>query len=286
MIAKSKDELIARLKTAGFTFSQFQLMNEGHYETFDADWNYKDIPHLNALHKLVNSYPSSIDDEIVTSLNFQNVLGFILPMIVVNYHSGKNRQTYYTSFLSLLLIVETTWASTGVNQTKVTTNYAIGSRWYLKFLHPFVRHLITKNYRQLMSEDVPMRERRGKLRDWGYAFRTDGPVHSFAATLHILEENMVIKDELQPPPPVRLTQTELETARGKDVFTTRSDHWGLRFRAEGRPAPRFPAHVPPRRRVPRHRGDRPRLGQMPVARTHPASARVDCFSVAAGCHDR
>jgi len=232
MITKSKDELIARLKPAGFVFTQFQLASEGRYETYDADWNYKDIPHLNVLHKLVNGYPSTIDDEMVTSLNLQTVLGMVLPMIVVNYHSGKNRQTYYTSFLNLLLIVETSWSSLGVNHTKVVTRYAIGSRWYLRFLHPVVRHLITKNYRQLMSEDIPMRDRRGRLRDWGYAFRTDGPVHSFAATLHILEENMVIKEELQPPPPIEVPAAELESARTRDVFTTRSDHWGLRLRIE------------------------------------------------------
>jgi hypothetical protein len=230
MITKSKDELIARLKPAGFGFSEFQLVSEGHYETFDADWNYKDIPHLNALHKLVNSYPSSIDDYLVTSINLQTVLGVVLPMIVVNYHSGKDRQTYYTSFLNLLLIVETSWHSLGTNHTRVETNYAIGSRWYLKFLHPVVRHLITKNYRQLMSEDLPMRERRGHLRDWGYAYRTDGPVHSFAATLHILEENMVVKHELAPPGSHVVTPAQLEEARAHDIFTTRSDHWGLRLR--------------------------------------------------------
>jgi Rieske [2Fe-2S] domain len=229
MITKSKDELMARLKPAGFTFSQFELVSEGRWETYDADWNYKDIPHLNALHKLVNSYPSSIDDQIVTSVNLQAVAGVVLPMIVVNYHSGPNRQTYYTSFLNLLLIVETTWSSLGPNHTRVVTQYAIGSRWYLKFLHPIVRRLITKNYRQLMSEDLPMRERRGNLRDWGYAFRTDGPVHSFAATLHILEENMVVRREMTPPAPQRVTVAEIETARAQDIFTTRSDHWGLRL---------------------------------------------------------
>ena len=74
-----------------------------------------------------------------------------------------------------------------------------------------------------------MRERRGNLRDWGYAFRTDGPVHSFAATLHILEENMVVRREMTPPAPQRVTLAEIETARAQDFFTTRSDLWGLRL---------------------------------------------------------
>ena len=232
MITKSKDELVARLGAAGFSFSQFQLVSEGPYETYDADWNYKDIPHLNALHKLVNSYPSSIADDIVTSVNLQTVAGLVLPMIVVNYHSGKDRQTYYTSFLNLLLIVETQWRSLGPNRTRVETSYAIGSRWYLKFLHPLVRRLITKNYRQLMSEDLPMRDRRGLLRDWGYAYRTDGPPHSFAATLQIMEENMVVKRAMPVPAPEIVTTAQLEGARARDFFTTRSDHWGLRLRID------------------------------------------------------
>jgi hypothetical protein len=232
MITKSMAELIARLQPVGFGFTQFQLVSEGRYETYDADWNYKDIPHLNALHKLVNSYPSSIDDAIITSVNLQSVAGMVLPMIVVNYHSGPNRQTYYTSFLNLLLIVETSWRSVGPNQTRVETNYAIGSRWYLRFLHPIVRRLITKNYHQLMSEDLPMRARRGALRDWGYGFRTDGPTHSFESTLHILEENMVVKKELLPPEPHVVNTADLEAARAADLFLTRSDHWGLRLRID------------------------------------------------------
>ena len=110
------------------------------------------------------------------------------------------------------------------------TNYAIGSRWYLRFLHPVVQRLITKNYRQLMSEDLPMRERRGDLREWGYAYRTDGPPHSFAATLHILEENMVVKRDMATPAPETIATAQLESARTHDLFTTRSDHWGLRLR--------------------------------------------------------
>jgi hypothetical protein len=229
MITRSKDELIARLKPAGFSFSQFQLVSEGHYEVYDADWNYKDVPHLNALHKLVNSYPSTIDDGIITSLNLQSVAGMVLPMIVVNYHSGPNRQTYYTSFLNLLLIVETTWSSLGPNRTRVVTQYAIGSRWYLRFLHPLAHRHILQHELAVVLRDEMARERRGHLRDWGYGFRTDGNVHSFSATLHILEENMVEREELTPPPPQRVTAAELEAARTHDVLTTRSDHWGLRL---------------------------------------------------------
>jgi len=233
MITKSKNELIAKLTTAGFVFSQFSLINEGDYAPCDADWNYKDIPHLNILHKLVNSYPASIEDGVITSVNLQKVMGFIIPMVVANYQSGKNRQTYYTSFLNFLLIVETTWEPIGDIRTRVTTTYAIGSRWYLKLFHPVIQKLITRNYADLMSEDIPMRTRRGQLRKWGYEFRTDGPPHSFIATLHILDENMVFKSELRPPDPIHLTTQQLASTQQEDLLTTQSDHWGLRLRTDG-----------------------------------------------------
>jgi hypothetical protein len=82
-----------------------------------------------------------------------------------------------------------------------------------------------------MSEDIPMRARRGQLRKWGYAFRTDGPRHSFTVTLHILDENMVYKSELRPPAPIRLSLDEIAGAARQDILTTQSDHWGLRFHA-------------------------------------------------------
>jgi hypothetical protein len=234
MITKSKDELIAKLAGAGFVFSQFSLVNEGDYAPYDADWNYKDIPHLNILHKQVNGYPTSIEDYVITGINLQKVLGIPIPMVVVNYHSGADRQTYYTSFLGLLLIVETTWRSIGEIRTRVVTTYAVGSKVYLKFLHPLVRRLITRNYKELMSEDIPMRARRGQLRRWGYGFRTDGPPHSFLSTLHILDENMVVKAELHPPPPIHLTLEQLAAAARENILTTQSDHWGLRLNSDGK----------------------------------------------------
>jgi hypothetical protein len=244
MITKSKDELKGKLAKAGFVFSQFSLINEGDYAPYDADWNYKDIPHLNILHKQVNGYPASIEDQVITSINLQKVLGVVIPMVVVNYHSGKDRQTYFTSFLGLLLIVETTWESIGEVQTRVTTTYAIGSRWYLKWVHPIVRRLITRNYADLMREDIPMRTRRGQLRKWGYGFRTDGPPHSFTVTLHILDENMVFKSELRPPPPLLVSLEQIESARSKDVLTTQSDHWGLRLSVQDNAFLIFPRLCP------------------------------------------
>ena len=126
----------------------------------------------------------------------------------------------------------------------MVTTYAIGSKRYLKLLHPVVRRLITRNYENLMSEDIPMRARRGQLRRWGYGFRTDGPPHTFTSTLHILDENMVVKKELHPPPPVHLDQARLAAAGSEDILTTQSDHWGLRLSRRGEELVIFPRLCP------------------------------------------
>ena len=89
-----------------------------------------------------------------------------------------------------------------------------------------------------------MRTRRGQLRKWGYAFRTDGPRHSFTVTLHILDENMVYKSELQPPKPLHLSLDELAAARQTDILTTQSDHWGLRIHGEDNLLHFFPRLCP------------------------------------------
>jgi hypothetical protein len=232
------------LKRAGMVFTTFTLTSEGEYETYDADWNYKDIPHLNILHKQVSGYPVNIGDSIVTAVLLQKVMGVTLPMIMVNYHSAKDQQTYYTSFLGFLVIVETSWKSVGQIRTQVATKYSIGSKPMFKFLHSFIRRLISKNYEVLMSEDIPMRTRRGELRKWGYTFRTDGLPHSFAATLRILDENMVFKAKPVPPAPSLVTNQQIETFKEKDFFLGRSDHWGLRFKARCNTLEIFPRMCP------------------------------------------
>jgi len=43
-------------------FKSFTLTSEGRYSALDADWNYKDIPHLTMVHDLVDAYPTVIND--------------------------------------------------------------------------------------------------------------------------------------------------------------------------------------------------------------------------------
>lgn len=227
----TKDQIIASLKKEGLTFSDFTLTHEGEYAIDDADWNYKDVPHLHYIHNLVEAIFTTMNDDIITTINVQKVLGLRLPLCVINYQSAKNEQTYYTTWLFFVLIVQTRYEAIEPNKTRVITNYNIGSPWLLKWCTPVIRFLIKRNYKDLMSGDIPMRERRGNLRKWGYTFKKDGESYSFPKTMEILKENVI------PPANRSLATLAINLAdvlnQDGEYFYGRDDHLGFRLVRQG-----------------------------------------------------
>lgn len=183
---------LCRYLATKYSHTEFQLTTTGTYDKLDSDWNYKDIPHLNIIHSQVDSLFTFTDDRIVTSVNFQKVLGFELPMVVVNYESSAFDQVYYTTFGPFILCVNTV-SEEGESSSEciTTTTYTVFSARLLKPLHWLLRRLITKNYKILMSEDRPMREQRGSLRRLGYTFKRNGSeTYGFEETLNISENRV------------------------------------------------------------------------------------------------
>jgi hypothetical protein len=201
---RSRESLVRSLEGVGYRFSDMDLVTDGDWAPEDSDWNYKDIPHFHYVHQGDEgdySPPPVMGDAFVSSINLQKVLGFKFPIVVVVYEYEKFRQVYYTTLFFFMLIVETRSEAIGELRTRVTTTYSIGHPWWAGFLAPAMKWVIRRNYRFLMSGDVPMRERRGALRRLGYGFRMDGETCGFEATTRILEEN------LQPPPAAPRTVT-------------------------------------------------------------------------------
>jgi nitrite reductase/ring-hydroxylating ferredoxin subunit len=186
----SKDVLVAQLTGEGFRFSNFTMTSEGDYSADDADWNYKDIPHLHELHALAESHPAVVGRDITCSVNLQRILGVWFPITLVNFEYEKNRQVYYTTLLFFVIVIETRIEPRGPIRCAVHTNYSIGSSPWLFFLIPVLKMLVKRNYHVLMSEDIPMRERKGELRKLGYTFRKDGETYSFIGTRYIMRENL------------------------------------------------------------------------------------------------
>lgn len=188
----SRDVLVRRLKGEGFKFSEFSVVSEGDYAIQDSDWNYKDIPHLHYVHSLAEAMPAVITRDLICTINLQSILGIWFPITLVNYEFERFRQVYFTTLFFFALVVETRSEPAGDIRARVTTTYSIGYPGWLWFAVPLLRRLIKRNYAVLMSEDLPMRDRRGDLRKLGYRFRMRDETYGFSDTINVMESNLLL----------------------------------------------------------------------------------------------
>lgn len=225
-------EMVAKLKMEGLIFSQFSLEHEGEYDVDDADWNYKDVPHLHHVHELAESIPAVIGDDLVATINLQKILGLRIPLALVNFEAEAKRQIYFTTWFFHVLIIETVYEATCSGRTKVTTTYSMGCPPLLALTFPVLRWLLKRNYQNLMGADIPMRLRRGELRKWGYRFFRDTPTYSFRKTTDITRAN-VITDGALAEGGVYVIDVSSETQGIAQWFVGRDDHLGLRVVRDG-----------------------------------------------------
>jgi len=167
------------------------LASEGEYAADDSDWNYKDVPHLHYVHELAEAYPALVGDDIICNINMQNILSVWFPVALVNYEYAKYHQVYFTTLFFFVLIIETKTEEYQPLKTRVTTTYSIGSPKWLFWTIPVIKWLIRRNYKNLMSADIPMRERRGQLRKLGYTMRKQKDNYSFLDTINVSGTNIV-----------------------------------------------------------------------------------------------
>lgn len=187
----SAEVLLRQLRKAGYTVDTFSVESVGDYALADADWNYKDVPHLNTVHTKVRAIVVTLDEDLITTINLQKVARIPFPLVVVNYATSERSQTYYTIMGPYVLVVYTEYEELGPNRTKVTTTYHLAAAGISRLAVPLIRRIIRGNYRTLMSEDLPMRERRGALRARGFTFRTDSRARTFSETTDLLFSNVV-----------------------------------------------------------------------------------------------
>jgi nitrite reductase/ring-hydroxylating ferredoxin subunit len=192
---RSAADLSRGLERHGLVVKSFVVSSEGEWSSEDADWNYKDVPHLNEVHTLARTVPAAIEDEVIATVNIQRIAGLPMPIALANYVAPDGSQVYYTTLFVFVLVVETRIVDTEPDlvacRAKVETTYRIGGPKLLMWLFPVLRRLLTKNYRVLMSEDLPMREQRGQLRRAGYRFRSDGRPRTFSETTDLTVANVI-----------------------------------------------------------------------------------------------
>lgn len=210
MIRNSREKLIEQLSGEGIVFSTSVKMLSGAYQPEDADWNYRDIPHLNFIHSQVEGALALASDDFLSSILVQKVGPFKIVLTVVLISEVDKGQFYYTSVGPVVLLIDTSWESLNRIETKVTTRYSVGTPRFLKFLQPLVHKVLARNYEILMSEDTPMRLQRGKLRARGFSFRQDEEGHSYSDSIQIAKNNL-----RQPELPAAQIKINLTSYDGK-----------------------------------------------------------------------
>lgn len=242
MPSESKRTLVARLSQLGYHFREFSLMDEGDYAPADAEWNYRDVPHVAHVHHLVDRVHVHIGDNTIASVDKQRTLGLSLPLMLFQYDSGANSDAYVTTTFFYVLIVESAWEAVPPERTRVTTTYSIGGPRWLLWTIPLIKWLIHRNYRALMVDDLVMRNRRGQLRRWGYRFPLDGARRSFKEAVNVARENY------EPAPGCARQYTETVSlaslADGGEVLLGRDDHLGLRLLRTGSSVLALPRSCP------------------------------------------
>ena len=128
-------------------------------------------------------------------------------------------------------------------RTRAVTSYAVGGNRFWMLFFPVLRWAIRRNYHRLMAEDVPLRERRGVLRSWGYTFRGDDGPRDIRASLAIQADHVQHPDagsETTTLPPVAVATIPEQGW----ALVGRSDHLGLKLQREGRQVVAYPRMCP------------------------------------------
>ena len=225
MARLTHEEIVDRLTTLGLRFRTVRVQTEGDYLPTDVDWNNKDVLHLNHIHRWVNDVTFVVDRDLQASVSLQKAAGIPFPLVLVHYDNGPNHQTHVVTLLAWTIVTHHEFIAVTPTRTRAVTTYAVGASRLWTPLFPLVRWAIRRNYRQLMAEDVPMRERRGHLRSWGYRFRGDDGVRDIRAS------RLGRRRQRHPPrrrvPDDEPWSTPLDRlADGASVLVGRSDHLG------------------------------------------------------------
>jgi hypothetical protein len=177
-----------------FKSISLHLESEGLYDARDSEWNYSDIPHLNYIHSRVEGVVLSSTRTHITNIFLQKIGPFLLPAIVHIEHVSRDLHSYYIAILNISISVETLHF--------MASNKCVTKTDYRFFYNDFLGHLVAllarfatrRNYKLLMSEDMPMRIQRGALRKRGVTFISDErEIIGFTDTLDITSNNVDCK---------------------------------------------------------------------------------------------
>ena len=196
MSKKSYPQLKSLFEKKGFKFRNFTLSFIGDYLPDDADWNYKDIRHLNIVHKTLYGIQAINTRDVMCNINLQKipVLGIEIPMTLFQYDAKKNNPIYISTLGPYVIIVNTIFDINEKNQTKISNTFSIGSKGIFRIFHSTIEKILRKNNKILMSDDIPMRSRKGQLRKNNHLFFKNTDSYSFEFTEDIERSNVYLNN--------------------------------------------------------------------------------------------
>lgn len=226
MLVNSFQKTLNGIRNWGYAERQFALTSEGRWTAKDAEWNYLDVPHLNEVHSQANSEVLFYGDSCSSSIIQQRV-GPLSFASLLTIYSGSRDDLFYSSTVGpFILVVRSTWSDVGDIRGRVVTEYHIFAPRGLAWMLGLVQKLLTRNYRILMSEDLPLRERKGELRLRGFKFKHDEEPHSFLKSHRVVANNVIVSRELEGDYKYSIDLADLMN-RGK-VLVGPNDIRGLR----------------------------------------------------------
>ena len=94
MYSPSLESIKAELESHGLSFSQSSQVHTGSYDALDAEWNYKDVPHLGKIHSQVNAVVTYLGDNVSSSMFVQSI-GPIKIILNTLLNCDRNEQNYF-----------------------------------------------------------------------------------------------------------------------------------------------------------------------------------------------
>jgi nitrite reductase/ring-hydroxylating ferredoxin subunit len=215
---KSYQHLKSLFENLGFKFRNFCITFVGDYSPEDADWNYKDVKHVNVVHKNIYSIQAATTRDVSCNINLQKIpiLGFEIPMTLFSYDVSKYNPIYISTMGPYIIIVSTLSELINKNQTKVATTFSIGSKGLFRIMHPIIEHILRKNNEALMRDDIPMRNRRGQLRKNNHIFYKNTDSYSFEFTEDTDRSNVYLNENKENF--IKINKQKILEAKNGDII--------------------------------------------------------------------
>jgi hypothetical protein len=259
------------LTAVGYHQLSCTLASKGPYSVKDSEWNYSDVPHLNYVHTRVDGCPLLTTRMHASSLFLQRFGPFSVPVSLQVSHVDAGVHEYLLTILNLVIRV-TTRHEPSDGGCMTSTHYIFYFRGILGHLFALMARFATRrNYRVLMSEDLPMREQRQRLRQLGVVFDYDDKsLIGFSDTLNI-RENHVDASAFS----LRESSTLIDLSSGEGDLTVNElllrvtwdlqsvKIWPLICPHEGAPLSHSAAHSRPSLMCPWHGRRVPPLAELP-----------------------